>query len=266
MPTTLLIRLDGPLQSWGVASRYARRETLDHPSKSGVIGICAAALGRRRGESIADLAALRFGVLVVDQGRVIEDYHTVSNTIRSSRAHRVDLSPEAVMRPWSVAELKRAPRVPRAGDVDGAAKHTELTWRLYLADAMFVAGLEGPPGLLGEIRDRLERPVFPLALGRASCLPAAPLAFTEREDGGVLGIPLRDALQAAAAGLPELLAGRHRDERERLRRARAVRMIVECDPADATIRTQDQPTEFAFSTRRFTTRHSRSLPVGLPDA
>ena len=47
MPTTLLLRLDGPLQSWGVASRYARRDTLDHQSKSGVIGLCAAALGRR---------------------------------------------------------------------------------------------------------------------------------------------------------------------------------------------------------------------------
>ena len=39
MPYTLLLRLAGPLQAWGVSSRFSIRETLDEPTKSGAIGL-----------------------------------------------------------------------------------------------------------------------------------------------------------------------------------------------------------------------------------
>ena len=52
---TLLLRLSAPLQSWGSGSVYDNRETDDMPTKSGVTGILAAALGRKRGESLEDL-------------------------------------------------------------------------------------------------------------------------------------------------------------------------------------------------------------------
>lgn len=259
MTTTLLLRLDGPLQSWGVASRYARRDTLDHPSKSGVIGLCAAALGRRRTEPIADLAGLRFGVLVVDPGRVLEDYQTVSHTVRASRARRVDLSPGAVMREWTGAEIARQ-KLPSTGDTTGGAKSTELTWRQYLADAVFVAGLEGDPTLLDAIRRSLDEPVFPLSLGRAACLPAAPIAFRERSDGGLVPGELEQALRSVAVSAGEWITERHTG-REAERRARGMRLIVECAPGDATIRVQDQPTARAFATRTFTTRFARSVPL-----
>ena len=42
---TLLLRLGAPLQSWGSESMYDRRETDMMPTKSGVIGMLAAALG-----------------------------------------------------------------------------------------------------------------------------------------------------------------------------------------------------------------------------
>src|SRR3990172_4719032 len=44
MPT-LLLRLVGPMQSWGTTSRFDQRDTGKEPSKSGVIGLLAAALG-----------------------------------------------------------------------------------------------------------------------------------------------------------------------------------------------------------------------------
>ena len=47
MPT-LLLGLAGPLQSWGTTSRFDRRETDLEPSKSGVLGLVCAALGRDR--------------------------------------------------------------------------------------------------------------------------------------------------------------------------------------------------------------------------
>ena len=59
--SVLLLRLKGPLQSWGDSSRFTRRETRQEPTKSGVLGLLAAAQGRRRGDPIEDLAGLAFG-------------------------------------------------------------------------------------------------------------------------------------------------------------------------------------------------------------
>ena len=57
--TTLLLRLQGPMQSWGTTSRFDERDTQLEPSKSGVLGLICAALGRDRKEDIQDLADLR---------------------------------------------------------------------------------------------------------------------------------------------------------------------------------------------------------------
>ena len=55
MPT-LLMRLAGPMQSWGTGSRFDERDTQLEPSKSGVVGLLCAALGRDRAEPVDDLA------------------------------------------------------------------------------------------------------------------------------------------------------------------------------------------------------------------
>ena len=48
----LLLRLAAPMQSWGTDdSKYETRKTEREPSKSGVIGMLAAALGYKRDES-----------------------------------------------------------------------------------------------------------------------------------------------------------------------------------------------------------------------
>ena len=57
----LLLRLCGPMQSWGVQSRFSVRDTGLEPSKSGVVGLLAAALGRPRDAEIADLAGSAHG-------------------------------------------------------------------------------------------------------------------------------------------------------------------------------------------------------------
>ena len=61
---TLLIRLAGPMQSWGTQSRFFTRDTGHEPSKSGVIGVLCAALGWGREAPLDDLARLRMGVRV----------------------------------------------------------------------------------------------------------------------------------------------------------------------------------------------------------
>jgi CRISPR system Cascade subunit CasD len=77
---TLLLRLAAPLQSWGVDAKYEnRRGTERLPTKSGVIGLVASALGRCRNENIDDLQALYFGVRVDREGEMLRDYHTAKS-------------------------------------------------------------------------------------------------------------------------------------------------------------------------------------------
>ena len=77
--STLLLRLAGPLQSWGTDSKFDVRRTGREPSKSGVIGMVAAALGiqREEDERIRELAGLRFGVRADREGKLLRDYQTV---------------------------------------------------------------------------------------------------------------------------------------------------------------------------------------------
>ena len=73
MPT-LLLKIDPPIQSWGTTLKLKNHETDMYPSKSGVIGMIAAAFGRKRDEDISDLAELRFGVRIDRQGTILDDF------------------------------------------------------------------------------------------------------------------------------------------------------------------------------------------------
>ena len=150
--TVLLLRLAGPLQSWGVKSRFTVRATELAPTKSGIIGMLAAAVGRRRTDPIEDLLSLRFGVRKDQPGRVIRDFHT-------------------------------------ARTLDGKTS-MPLSERYYLADAVFLAGIEGDTALLEGLDEALRHPFFPLYLGRRSCPPTHPVSLGLREAG------LLDALRA----------------------------------------------------------------------
>ena len=132
MPT-LLLKMSGPLQSWGTQSRFRRRDAGHEPSKSGVIGMVAAALGRSRNEPVDDLASLKFAVRTDAPGTLIRDYQTAKN--------------------W-------------AKNPNGAAS---LSTRMYLSDAFFVVALEGEREQLETIESALKKPVYPLYLGRRAC-------------------------------------------------------------------------------------------------
>ena len=87
--STLLLRLAAPLQAWGTDSKFEVRRTNREPSKSGVIGLLAAALGLRRDADLSKLSALRFGVRVDRNGEVIKDFHMAKaeKTIRQSHRY-----------------------------------------------------------------------------------------------------------------------------------------------------------------------------------
>jgi CRISPR system Cascade subunit CasD len=94
---TLLIRLVAPMQSWGVQSLYDDRDSAREPSKSGVIGMLCAALGRPRWQSLADLAALRMGVRVDREGALKTDYQTIKRPDKPVVSRRAYLSDAAFM-------------------------------------------------------------------------------------------------------------------------------------------------------------------------
>ena len=144
---TLLLRLQGPMQSWGTTSRFDERDTQLEPSKSGVLGLICAALGRDRKESVADLAALRMGVRVDREGVPMRDYQTATGAVRASGG----ISENAVVSP-----------------------------RFYLADAAFLVGLEGTDrSQLEGIQEALGSPVWPLSLGRKSFVPGLPVLLPD---------------------------------------------------------------------------------------
>jgi CRISPR system Cascade subunit CasD len=151
----LFLRLEGPLQSWGDSSRWTVRRTRGEPSKSGVIGLVAAALGYGRdpdGErEIARLGGeLRLAVRVDRPGVVLRDYHTITGGVLSAAGK---------------IKLNAGTREPE----------TVVSEREYLSDACFLAALAGPPPTLSRIREALLRPVWPPFLGRKCCPPSLPL-------------------------------------------------------------------------------------------
>ena len=77
--STLLLRFAGPMQSWGSDSRFDVRKTNREPTKSGVIGFMASALGMRRDEPLDRLDALSFGLRVDREGVLLCDLHTAKN-------------------------------------------------------------------------------------------------------------------------------------------------------------------------------------------
>ena len=75
--STMLLRFAGPMQAWGADSRFDVCRTNREPTKSGVIGLLAAALGWRRDAPLDDLEALQFGVRVDREGVLLRDFHMV---------------------------------------------------------------------------------------------------------------------------------------------------------------------------------------------
>ena len=65
----LALSLAGPLQSWGFEDRFNRRKTGLLPTRSGVIGLCCAALGAGRGTAEEQSWLERFRSLSFKIGR-----------------------------------------------------------------------------------------------------------------------------------------------------------------------------------------------------
>lgn len=212
--SVLALQLAGPLQSWGVSGRFAWRTTASAPTKSGVIGLLASALGMPRNANLKHLADLRFGVRIDQPGTRLRDFQTAHHAVTQ--------------------------------------RSMPLSERFYLADAVFVAGVEGDADRLQELYEAVRAPHYLPYLGRRSCPPARPVDLGLR-DGG-LEIVLRAEPWRASTWY---------QKRER-RSLVPLEILVETAPGTRAADMQnDQPVSFDPRHRRYDMRAFRTDSVDV---
>lgn len=185
---TVTFRLVGPQQAWSSRERRAYRPTQDHPTKSGVIGLVANALGRDRSDDITDLVGLRLGVRADRPGVVESDYHTSGSggfpllpiealddpTLARAAAKGLPLD-----RPYAVPKnIRRDSKGVLVGNrtIKPGVANVILTTDEYLADAAFTIALTGDRTLVEQISAALAAPARSLHLGRKAYPLSAPPA------------------------------------------------------------------------------------------
>lgn len=223
MPT-LLLRLAGPMQSWGTTSRFDQRDTGKEPSKSGVLGLIAAAMGidRNNWADLEPLTRLKMGVRHDRPGIPRKDYQT--------------------------AGCAKGDKVAKA---DGKLSNDGVVSRRdYLADAVFLVGLAGEDvALLERAHAALRDPVWPLALGRKSYVPSEPIWLQD----GLRSKGLLDSLKEYP-----WLASQRKWERP------PQKLLVSLETQDgAGLLKMDQPLS-SFSERRFGARFVCSEWIPFP--
>lgn len=204
--STLLLRLAGPMQSWGFRSRFDNRDTALEPTRSGVIGLLCAALGWERNHDLAPFQELKMGVRIDVPGRVMIDYQTASEVISAN----------------------------------GNSGGTVQSWRYYLSDARFLVGLQSDDDAwLQRLDEALRNPVFPLYLGRKSYVPSLPVALPQ------CGVRSGQALEEALRSHPWHYC-REKEKWELERQGAApLRLRLESDNLEAGSISNDYPLDFA---------------------
>jgi len=190
----LIFRPYGPLASWGEAAVGETRPTADHPGRSAVIGMLAAALGIERHDETRQ-RTLRDGIRVAVQQRsagvLLRDYHTAQVPPRQRK----------------VTHYTRRDEL----SVPNNRLSTILSSRSYRCDGYWVVAVEALPELpwsVDELAVALQRPKFALCLGRRAFAPAAPLAPRVVEAAGLH--------EAFATQLPPLTPLKPEEESRRL--------------------------------------------------
>jgi CRISPR system Cascade subunit CasD len=163
----LVFQLAGPMMAFGDVAVGEHRGVFERPSKSGVLGLVAAALGIDRSDDAAHARlaeGLDFATLLLASGRLLQDYHTVQSASETSLKKRMK------------AGLVTA---TRADELDVDTLETIQTRRAYHVGAAHLVALFARKGHaidLDAMAQALRTPTFVLYLGRKSCPLALPLA------------------------------------------------------------------------------------------
>ncbi|MGW3679042.1 type I-E CRISPR-associated protein Cas5/CasD [Streptomyces prasinus] len=235
----LLLRLAGPLQSWGERSAFtAVRDTAPFPTRSALIGMFAAAEGIGRGEVGLDrYQDLRFTVRVDRPGVRLVDYHTVGGGFPKERTAATS-----------------------GGSNKGAAV---ITRRHYLSDAVFVVAVTAADETVERLVAALSRPHWAPYLGRRSCVPDEPFLLRRHVEDPEEELRTRVPLSRTAS--------RAKDGDGQEAGTIAVEFLLEHPPTNGSaesapvdiVDVNDMPVSFAQHNRSHTGRrlHRTQLPV-----
>ncbi len=167
----MLLWIESPLQSWGVDSKFGRRDTLPFPTKSGVLGLVLCAMGAS-GPQHDLLDKLSSGTFQIASYVRSEPGKKGQNRVKAIR--------EPLLRDFHMVgsgyddkDIWQKLLIPKtsAGKkaVGGGSK---MTYRYYLQDACFAVVLEVPENMEVSIIEALQSPVYDVYFGRKNCVPA----------------------------------------------------------------------------------------------
>lgn len=157
MPS-LLLAFEGPMQAWGSGSKFDNRFTENIPTKSGVIGLIAAAMGRKREEDLEDLNELKLSVRIDQPGTLLDDLQIL--TIQGQDPY--------------------------------------LSHKFYLSDAKFLVAISHQDiAFLQKISNSIQNPVYPIYLGRRNCVPTGPIVKELVETDGIESLKSQPWLASA---------------------------------------------------------------------
>lgn len=149
MTDYLILKLEGPMQSWGGHTFEDSRPSELFPTRSGLLGLLAACLGYNRTDvdkQQALAASLLFAVRIDNKPIKMVDYHTVKDARKEYQG------------------LK--------------SNETIQTWREYLQDAKYTVAIwltDHASVTLDDLVAAINKPVFTPFLGRRSCPLVRPL-------------------------------------------------------------------------------------------
>ena len=146
------------MQSWGVDSKHSVKDTLNFPTKSAILGILLASMGKS-GDQIqllGELTPLDLQVMAYATPNIkptmLNDFHMVGSG-------------------YNMEDDWQALFLPRKYNGKKANGGTKLTYRRYVLDVCFGIVLEVPQHLKDEIIQGLCEPVYDVYFGRKSCVP-----------------------------------------------------------------------------------------------
>lgn len=159
----LALWLEGPLQSWGTDSKFLRRDTLDFPTRSGILGMLCAAEGR--GGTQEDwLSHMRHSSMTVISYRKPSESNAKPPRL-------VDF--QTIGTNYDEKDFWQNLFVPKT--VAGTKSGPKIIYRYYLQDAVFgvILGMNAEDA--EEAAEALKCPVWDISLGRKNCPPSMPV-------------------------------------------------------------------------------------------
>ena len=170
--TIIVLRLEGPLQSWGENAKWDFRDSSTMPTKSGIVGLLGCAMGQERGSQVlVELAqSITVAVRADRPGAKFVDFQTVQGD-----------------------PLMAATGKPKT------TGNTILSPHAYLQDASFTVFIDTTAEWQQRIVSALENPRWCMYLGRKNCVPSRPI-LADRMEADDLMEALKEYPAAERAG------------------------------------------------------------------